>query len=168
MLPALSHNDIYYLAYLIVPSYIANAVPVLFGGGRSLDFGKYFIDGERIFGGNKTVRGFISGLAFGIIASILVELILMRELIFLGILVSLGSMLGDLFGSFIKRRLKIRPGSPLPLVDQLDFVIGALILTYPIYRFNFSIAVFMLLMTPPIHITSNAMAYLLKLKKHFW
>ena len=168
MLLTLNHNDIYYLVYLIAPSYIANAIPVLFGGGRSLDLGKYFIDGERIFGGNKTVKGFISGLTFGIVASIIGELILMKELIFLGILASLGSMLGDLFGSFIKRRLKIGPGSPLPLVDQLDFVIGALILTYPIYRFNFSIVVFMLLITPPTHIASNAVAYLLKLKKQFW
>ncbi len=151
-----------------MPSYIANAVPVLFGGGRSLDSGKYFLDGERIFGENKTIKGFISGLAFGIIASILGELILMKELIFLGILSSLGSMFGDLFGSFIKRRLKILPGSPFPLMDQLDFVIGALILTYPIYRFNFSIVILIILITPPIHITSNAMAYLLKLKKQFW
>jgi len=164
----LNYNDIYYLVYLIAPSYIANAIPVLFGGGRSLDFGKYFIDGKRIFGRNKTIKGFICGLTFGIVASIIGELILMKELIFLGILASLGSMLGDLFGSFIKRRLKIGSGSPLPLVDQLDFVIGALILTYPIYRFNFSIVAFMLLITPPIHIASNAMAYLLKLKKQFW
>jgi CDP-2,3-bis-(O-geranylgeranyl)-sn-glycerol synthase len=167
-LHALNHNDIYYLVYLIVPSYVANAIPVLFGGGRSLDLGNCFMDGERIFGGNKTVKGFISGLTFGIVASIIGELILMKGLFFLGFLASLGSMLGDLFGSFIKRRLKIRPGSPLPLIDQLDFVIGALLLTYPIYRFNFSIVIFMLLITPPIHITSNAMAYLLKLKKQFW
>jgi CDP-2,3-bis-(O-geranylgeranyl)-sn-glycerol synthase len=164
----LSYNDVYYFAYLIIPSYISNAMPVLFGGGQSLDFGKYFLDGERIFGGNKTVKGFISGLSFGIIASILIEFILLKELMLLGILGSLGSMLGDLFGSFIKRRLNMSPGSPLPLLDQLDFVIGALILTYPIYRFNFSIIILMLAITPPIHITSNAVAYLLKLKKQFW
>jgi CDP-2,3-bis-(O-geranylgeranyl)-sn-glycerol synthase len=41
----------------IGPSYVANAAPLLFGGGRPLDGGRNFVDGNPIFGSHKTVRG---------------------------------------------------------------------------------------------------------------
>jgi CDP-2,3-bis-(O-geranylgeranyl)-sn-glycerol synthase len=34
------------LALFIIPAYIANAFPVLLGGGLPLDFGKNFLDGN--------------------------------------------------------------------------------------------------------------------------
>ena len=49
----------------IFPAYCANATPVLAGGGTKMDFGKNFVDGKRIFGNNKTFRGFFFGLAIG-------------------------------------------------------------------------------------------------------
>ncbi|MGA2876843.1 MAG: CDP-archaeol synthase, partial [Nitrososphaerales archaeon] len=51
----------------IFPAYCANATPVLAGGGIKMDFGKNFMDGKRIFGNNKTFRGFFFGLAIGIL-----------------------------------------------------------------------------------------------------
>ena len=165
---AFSYNDLFQLAYFLIPAYVANAVPVLFGGDPPLDFGKYFVDGERIFGVNKTVKGFLSGFVLGSAISLIEELILMKELILLGVLASFGSMLGDLFGSFIKRRLRISPGSSLLIVDQLDFIIGALVITFPIYRFSHSMLLLILMITPPIHILANIVAYLLNLKRTFW
>ena len=60
------------LAHLIIealkfifPAYCANGIPVIFGGGIPLDFGKKFFDGKPIFGKNKTFRGFFSGLVVG-------------------------------------------------------------------------------------------------------
>ena len=38
----------------IFPGYCANAVPVIAGGGRPMDFGKNFFDGKPVFGKNKT------------------------------------------------------------------------------------------------------------------
>lgn len=168
MVVTLSYNDLFQLAYFIIPAYVANAMPVLFGGGHPIDFGRSFFDGERIFGINKTMKGFLSGILFGSFVSFIEELLLMRELILLGILASLGSLLGDLLGSFIKRRLKLDPGSSLPLIDQLDFILGALIITYPIYHFSNGMILLILLITPPIHIAGNSIAYLLKLRKTLW
>jgi len=54
----------------IFPAYCTNAAPVIFGGGGPIDCGKSFIDGKPLFGSHKTVRGFISGLASGILATI--------------------------------------------------------------------------------------------------
>jgi CDP-2,3-bis-(O-geranylgeranyl)-sn-glycerol synthase len=83
-------------------------------------------------------------------------------------LISLGALSGDLIGAFIKRRLKFPPGFPLPLMDQLDFILGALLFSYPIYGFNSNAAFIVLLLTPPIHLATNTVAYVLRLKNTAW
>ena len=49
----------------IFPAYCANGTPVLAGGGTKMDFGRNFVDGKRIFGNNKTFRGFFFGWGVG-------------------------------------------------------------------------------------------------------
>ena len=56
--------------YFIFPAYCANAIPVLFGGGLPIDFGKNFVDGKPLFGAHKTFRGFFSGLLIGTLIGI--------------------------------------------------------------------------------------------------
>jgi CDP-2,3-bis-(O-geranylgeranyl)-sn-glycerol synthase len=107
----------------IFPAYCANGAPVLGGGGTPMDFGKNFIDGRRIFGTNKTFRGFFAGLAVGAAVGVVDCLIFGYPLLF-AFLTPLGALLGDLTGAFIKRRLNIAPGGLLPIVDQIDFVVG--------------------------------------------
>jgi CDP-2,3-bis-(O-geranylgeranyl)-sn-glycerol synthase len=151
----------------IFPAYCANAAPVLAGGGTRMDFGKNFTDGKRIFGDNKTFRGFFFGLAIGILVG-LMESVAFGSLIFLAFLIPLGALLGDLAGAFFKRRLGIAPGSFLPVVDQVDFVIGAIIFSLPLAKVSWQLAVAVLLITPPIHLLTNFFAYKMKLKKHPW
>lgn len=45
--------DVAQLLLFILPAYIANATPVLFGGGMPVDFRRKFIDGERLLGDGK-------------------------------------------------------------------------------------------------------------------
>ena len=63
-----------YILYPIIyifPAYAANGAPILFGGGKTpLDFGKK-LNGKRIFGNNKTVRGTLSSLAVGVIVGLI-------------------------------------------------------------------------------------------------
>ena len=100
----------------------------------------------------------------------LAEAILFRNylLVFAGILASLGALLGDLFGAFLKRRLDIPPGHPLPVVDQLDFILGALVLTSPLLNITIDAVLILVIATVPIHLFSNAVAYMLRLKKRLW
>jgi CDP-2,3-bis-(O-geranylgeranyl)-sn-glycerol synthase len=91
-----------------------------------------------------------------------------QSLFVFGVTVSIGSLGGDLLGAFIKRRLKLPPGYPLPLLDQLDFVLGGLALTSFFYRIEVYTLFLILLVTPIIHIAANALAYLWKLKDVFW
>jgi len=171
-------NELLYVFYYILPAYIANATPVIFGGGYPLDAGKLFWDGKPVFGTNKTVRGFFSGLLAGTFTGfILRELYNLegfpKEILFqydplLGFLLSLGALTGDLVHSFVKRRLNIAPGSPLPIADQLDFVSGALLFSVMIYPPTLLTAAIILILTPPIHLLTNLLAYLIGVKKTPW
>ena len=99
-------NDIIYAFYYIAPAYIANAVPVIFGGGYPLDAGKLFWDGKPIFGSNKTIRGLFAGLLLGTLAGFVLSSLyqlegfprsfLFQYNIFLGFMLSLGALTGDL------------------------------------------------------------------------
>jgi CDP-2,3-bis-(O-geranylgeranyl)-sn-glycerol synthase len=154
----------------IFPAYCANATPVLAGGGTRMDFGKNFIDGKRVFGNNKTFRGFFFGWSVGFTVGVVEGLVFGFNnfpLLF-SFLIPLGALLGDLTGAFIKRRIGIAPGGLLPIVDQVDFVVGALVFAIPLSLVNWQLAITVLLITPPIHLFTNFLAYKLKLKKHPW
>jgi len=162
-------SDLLAAIYIAIPTYVANSTPVLLGGGAPIDRARNFIDGRRILGSNKTVKGFACGLVLGSVAA-LAEAALFKNpaLVLVGIIASLGALLGDLFGAFLKRRLNILPGRPLPLVDQLDFILGALLLTSPLIPVTIGAALILVIATVPIHLLSNAIAYTLGLKSRFW
>ena len=151
-----------YTIYAFLPAYFANATPTILGGGKPIDFKRNFIDGRRIFGDNKTVRGFISGVFAGTVVGIL-----QKELL-RGALLSFGALIGDLGGAFIKRRFGLDPGAPLPLLDQLDFVAGALILSVNFFPIDITSMILIIVLTPFIHFLTNKIAYTLKLKSRPW
>jgi len=153
----------------IFPAYCANAMPVIAGGGSSIDFGRKFFDGRPLFGKNKTFRGFLFGLAIGSTVG-LAETVLFEYPFLLGLLTSLGALLGDLIGAFLKRRLGLAPGDMLPVVDQVDFVVGAVLVSLPVYGYvlRMEIILAVLVITPPIHLLTNFVAYKLGLKNNPW
>ena len=120
----------------MLPAYIANPTAVVFGGGTPIDLGKNWKDGRRIFGDGKTFRGLIGGTACGIIIRSYPDAghftcnFLELSRLYLLFTLSFGALLGDMTKSFFKRRLGYERGAKFPLVDQLDFVAGAWILTY--------------------------------------
>lgn len=161
-------NDLLSAIYFIIPAYIANSTPIIFGGGRAIDSSRTFTDGQRIFGPNKTVRGFISGLFFGSLVGVIEDLTVLQGMTQWCFLVSLGSLSGDLVGAFVKRRMKLPPGFPLPLMDQLDFVLGALLFSCPLHKLSTNATFIVLLITPPLHLATNMAAYALRLKNTAW
>ena len=154
--------------YIIAPIYCTNGAPVLFGGGQPVDFGRTMPDGERIFGDHKTVRGLLSGFIIGIIVGIFESFLSGTDLTVMAALASVGALSGDLGGAFIKRRMQIKPGQPLPGVDQLDFVLGAVLATSLIYAPTPGTLLILFCVTPPIHLLANIIAYKLGLKSNYW
>jgi len=134
--------------WLILPAYIANASAVLVGGGLPIDFGKKWGDGKRILGDGKTWRGLLAGAFIGMTAgfgmSVASKYIAMSDYFFLGlsdfegfplmipIIFSLcfGALFGDVIESFFKRRIGKERGDNWFIFDQLDFIIGALFLSF--------------------------------------
>lgn len=152
----------------ILPAYCANAVPVLVGGGLPLDFGKIFYDGKPIFGKNKTFRGFFFGLAVGTLVGFVEAFFFKEYPISFGFLLSLGALLGDLAGAFLKRRIGLAPGELLPFVDQISFIIGAFVFSFPFNILSLELALTVLLITPSLHIFTNFAAYKMGLKSNPW
>jgi len=166
-------NEVINALYYIFPAYCANAAPVLFGGGKPIDLGRMFLDGKPILGSNKTYRGFVSGILIGTLVgwvqSMLAPTLGLRGGgVLLGFTLSLGALVGDLLGSFIKRRLDIKPGDPFPVSDQIDFVLVALLFSLAVEPPTLLAAVIVILLTPPIHLLTNFIAYLLRVKKKPW
>jgi hypothetical protein len=125
--------------------------------GRPLDGGALFVDRQPIFGPSKTIRGVVvSVLATSISAA------LMGLGWEVGTLIATFAMAGDLFSSFVKRRLHLAPSSmaigldhipeslfpllasrlllPLSTLDIVAgvtiFVVGALILSPLLFKLN--------------------------------
>jgi len=140
---------------------------LLLGGGAPLDGGRNFLDGQRILGAHKTIRGSFAGLVAGSVIG-LAESLVDTRLVLAGFVIALGTVLGDLLGAFFKRRFRIQPGTPLPIVDQLDFVFGGLLLGQLFFPLSLLSIVIVVLVTPPIHLGTNYGAYLLGIKRTRW
>ena len=144
-------------------AYATNASALLFKGRRQIDLGKVFIDGKPIFGSGKTFKGFFLGLVVGVFTGSMVG-----NSVIVSFLTSLGALLGDLMGAFIKRRISIKPGGPMPVLDQFDFMLGATLLSQAWNHLDPRAIIIIMALTPAVHLISNFLAFLLKIKKVPW
>jgi CDP-2,3-bis-(O-geranylgeranyl)-sn-glycerol synthase len=99
---------------------LANGVPViatkLLGTtlAAPLDGGLVLADGQRLLGPSKTIRGVVLAILATTACAALLGLGPM-----IGLLVATTAMTGDLFSSFVKRRMKLDSGSMALGLDQV-------------------------------------------------
>jgi len=179
-----------YAIYFMLPAYLANAGALTFGGGTPLDFGRSLNDGRRILGDGVTWKGTIIGILIGMgigllqgaIAGNIVQNLLMlgdpgianlvqgtitNNLLqgaLLGLALGSGAIIGDACGSFIKRRFKVERGRPVPFMDQLDFVVGALIFASLVVVIPLNLIILIIIISIFLHLGTNIIAYLLGMK----
>jgi CDP-archaeol synthase len=116
-LPDMHYVDLMRVLVLLA---LANGSPVIaariFGRtlARPLDGNAKFVDGRPLFGASKTVRGIIVALAVTALGAPLLGLEFQ-----VGLLVGASAMAGDLFSSFLKRRLGLPPSSRATGLDQI-------------------------------------------------
>jgi CDP-2,3-bis-(O-geranylgeranyl)-sn-glycerol synthase len=108
---------VFQLVFLLL---VANGTPVLVKrvlGQRfsfPLDGGVKIYDGQRLFGPSKTVRGVLLSILVTSASAPLIGLDLA-----IGAIVGTASMAGDIFSSFLKRRLRLPPSSKVTGLDQI-------------------------------------------------
>lgn len=166
--------------WLIIPAYAANGLVPVLKGKHPIDFGRKLGDGHPVFGPGKTWEGLIFGCIIGAVLGT-VEMLAYPYLPWslaspvaltitpmgpaLGFLLGLGAMLGDLAGSFIKRRFGMPRGSPAPLLDQEDFLAGSLLFSLILVPIKVHWVIMLIVITPIFHWVANGVAYLMKVKK---
>lgn len=165
--------------WFFLPAGIANMAPIfavhmplLRHWNTPLDFGKSF-HGKRIFGDNKTWRG----LVFGVFCAIVFGLFQYRVIaysaestsfiILASGLLGFGALAGDAIASFFKRQRNIPAGYSWIPVDQTDYIIGGLIMVYPLIpkQLTLTIALMTVAMYMLLHVAVSYFGYLLGLKK---
>ncbi len=160
--------------WYILPAYFANASPVLVGGGKPIDGGRFWRDGRRILGDGKTWRGFAGGVAIGTAVGVFQYFITpsfygsFRTALLLAFALSFGALFGDLVGSFFKRRANLPRGHPAVGLDQLGFLISALAFAYPVRTLDSGQIIFLLVVSPFIHWGANYFAYKMGWKEVPW
>jgi CDP-2,3-bis-(O-geranylgeranyl)-sn-glycerol synthase len=167
---------------IIFPAYAANGFPPLARGHRPIDMKRNWLDKNRIFGDGKTFEGFGFGLFAGFVIGAL-ESYLYPDLnsyamqygvklplinLYIAFLIALGALSGDLIGSFLKRRLGLKRGADVPLLDQWNFIIGAVLFVYWFTDITIWMFLIMLLITPIVHRVANIIAHRIKIKKEPW
>lgn len=167
--------------WAMLPAYVPNNAAVLVGGGPPIDGGRTY-EGRRLLGDGKTWRGTAGGTLAGVVLAVALNLVapvvgsasglaLPMFPLRAAVALAFGAMLGDVLASFLKRRTGRERGAAFPLLDQLDFVIVALVLAALVapawfgQTFTLPVLVAVLVVTPVLHLTTNAGAYLLGLKE---
>jgi CDP-2,3-bis-(O-geranylgeranyl)-sn-glycerol synthase len=142
--------EVVQVLWLFVPAYLANMSPVLVQGrfrrlATPIDGGRT-CRGRRLLGDHKTWRGLLAGIAVGTAVyelqrllhatgagAGLAQLDYAGHPILPGLLMGLGTGVGDAVKSFFKRRADIAPGASWPVFDQLDFFVGAYVFLAAVY-----------------------------------
>lgn len=159
-----------------------------------MDCKKNFKDGKRIFGDNKTWKGFFGYIILNVLCSILLGMIWnvtnLNEMnyfyskisntvcsnFFIGVLLGLGYSIFELPNSFLKRRLNIEPGKTpngikkifFVFLDQADSVIGCCTVLSLFYKMTFTFYIMYILLGAFTHIVFNILLYFLGLRKNMF
>jgi len=181
--------EVVFAFVLFLPAYVANPAAVIFGGNMPMDFKKTFFNRGRILGDGKTWSGFIGGSLSGAAIGYILMLIFIvtgwigrypygTTIIAASITIfamSLGSLVGDASGSFIKRRIGLKSGANALLLDQWPFVLVAFLFLFLLsreffmeYYGNIVGTLTILIVTPPLHRAVNIIGYKTKRKKVPW
>ena len=177
---------IIYSIYLMIPAYFSNSSALVFGGGTPMDFGHYAWDNRRLIGDGVTWRGLVGGGLLGTFVGGLLGLLAdfnigsyyfmisasqitflsgkIPQGLLLGFLLGFGALIGDAVGSFLKRRLNFKRGQAVPLLDQLDFVVVALLFASIVIHIDFMVVICIFIISIFLHLGANMFAYLRNIK----
>lgn len=181
----MSHHAFFAL-WFFLPAGIANMTPIIVAQVPALQHFKAPLDGglqyrkKRIFGDHKTWRGLLSGVVVAILVIWLQYLLFRHEawartvsvplsygsakILWLGFLLGLGALLGDALESFLKRQYNVAAGDSWFPFDQLDYIIGGLLLATIYVRLPAPDYGWIIVIWFGMHMAFSYFGYALKLK----
>jgi CDP-2,3-bis-(O-geranylgeranyl)-sn-glycerol synthase len=161
---------------LPIPAFLKKALEKL---AVPIDGGKK-LQGREIFGKNKTWRGLVVGVATGVLVAGVQALLYYNfeffrrntavdysqvNFVLLGALMGGGALAGDLIESFVKRRLNKPSGKPWFPWDQVDWILGALILSSMVYLPPMDVAIVTIVLYIGVHLCSDRVVCWIGIKK---
>ncbi len=172
--------------WFFLPAGLANAAPVLankFKAFSYFDFpldGKKSFRGKRIFGDHKTLRGLIAGVLTAIII-VCFQMLLYNnfeffrtisrsidysqfEVLLLGFALGFGALAGDAIESFFKRQFSVASGKNWFPFDQIDFIVGGLLLSIPYVLLDLSQYIIIAIVWFILHPLGATIAWMLRLR----
>lgn len=177
---------IFNMVWVKLPYMSSLAIPI--------DNSKDFFDGKRIFGDNKTWKGFLGMIILGIISTLIWgevcrhftflnnhnylyrnnENLLIYNVI-IGFFLGLSYALFELPNSFIKRRIDIKPGKSgtgikgiFVLIDQADSLFGCVLIIAIVYKMSVTFYLIYVLIGAITHIIINMLLYLGNLRRNMF
>lgn len=160
--------------YFFLPAYVANMMPEIFKFIPVLGYPVW----EKEFGHHKTWRGIVLAVLGGFLIFLLQKWLYRFSFFYklsiidysdftclLGVLMGLGAILGDLIKSYFKRGMNLKPGESWMPWDQLDFVIGGLVLGMLVYVPKIGYVLALLIVSPFLHIGVSRLGYWLGIKR---
>jgi CDP-2,3-bis-(O-geranylgeranyl)-sn-glycerol synthase len=159
--------------YIAFPAFIANILPVIAAHQRMLPILSGPVH-ERLLGSHKTWRGFIVGTVGGGVAALVQWFVFAPHLpsmwyaLLFGLVAGFGALLGDAVKSFVKRRIGIAPGKPLIPFDYIDYMVGFLVCTYPLYQWSVVEGLVVVGAALVLNPLTNMFGYWTGLKSTYW
>lgn len=160
---------------------VAGNIPLLSRFTQPVDGGKSW-RGRRLLGDHKTWRGLIAGTLFGALAGLL-QVLIARSLdvsfiprdvtlhytsfgmVGLGALLGLGALVGDCVESFFKRQIGIASGKSWFPFDQIDYIIGACLVSLAFVRLPLTDYVWVFVAWFGMHLLFSYIGYLIHWKE---
>ena len=160
---------------IFLPAFIGNALPVVAKN----------IPGIRRFSRpisptflwkNKTYRGLIAGVLWGIVCGIFLTALVHSGLVmnlarlssfyrnfwngvFFGSVLSFWALVWDMIKSFVKRRVGKKPGAMFQPWDGIDYILASIIVMLPWIFLSWPEIFFLLIIGPLLSLTFNTIAY---------
>jgi|TARA_B100001971_G_C18138800_1_gene509180 CDP-2,3-bis-(O-geranylgeranyl)-sn-glycerol synthase len=154
--------------FLLLPAALGNMVLSIFKKFRffntPVDFGSSF-RGKRVFGDNKTWKGLVVGTLVAVLVVYLERMMGVFPgyeeygFVVLGLVLGLGSLLGDLVESFVKRQFGRAPGTSWMPWDQIDWILGSLLLLSLLEPVGIGYWMYGILIYGALHIVTNLIGY---------
>jgi hypothetical protein len=146
---------------------VANGVPILARRaladrfGHPVDSGSRFTDGRPVLGKSKTLRGIVASLIGTALAATVLGLAWS-----IGLLIALFAMLGDLFSSFVKRRLEIRSADQALGLDTIPESLLPLLVVKGYFDLAWLDIAWLVAVFVVLHLLLSVLLFKLRIRRH--